>query len=261
MSKKVDTDKVIFNLSSKNLSREEKEVLSLGLDFALKPKRVSYFNYYLSFEKICGILKNCDKYGNEDWNAVFNKISYIANSTFKKLVRFCYSDTVNDERIKVLKILKEDPNIIVTKPDKGRGVVIMDRLDYENKIANILSDVSRFKLLKVDVSSHIVKLEDKLNRLLRSIKDTIGDNIYNELHASGSQPGFLYGLPKIHKPGNPIRPIISTIGTFTYNLAKFLVPLIDPLTKNEYTIDNSANFVNELKKLAHPSLPLWLVLI
>ena len=252
LSKKVDTDKVIFNLSSKNLSHEEKEVLSLGLDFALKPKRVSYFNYYLSFEKICGILKNCDKYGNEDWNAVFNKISYIANSTFKKLVRFCYSDTVNDERIKVLKILKEDPNIIVTKPDKGRGVVIMDRLDYENKIANILSDVSRFKLLKVDVSSHILKLEDKLNRLLRSIKDTIGDNIYNELHASGSRPGFLYGLPKIHKPGNPIRPIISTIGTFTYNLAKFLVPLIDPLTKNEYTIDNSTNFVNELKNLRIP---------
>ena len=131
-------------------------------------------------------------------------------------------------------------------------MVILDRLEYENKIANILSDVSRFKLLKVDISSHILKLEDKLNRLLRSIKDTIGDSIYNELHTSGSRPGFLYGLPKIHKLGNPIRPIISTIGTFTYNLAKFLVPLIDPLTKNEYTIDNSVNFVNGLKNLSIP---------
>ena len=30
------------------------------------------------------------------------------------------------------------------------------------------------------------------------------------------------------------RPILSAIGTATYKLAKFLVPILEPLTANEY---------------------------
>lgn len=59
----------------------------------------------------------------------------------------------------------------------------------------------------------------------------------------------MYGLPKVHKPGIPLRPIISSIGTFCYNLAKFLVQIIQPLTFNEYTLSNSSNFVNEISQL------------
>ncbi|XP_042860919.1 uncharacterized protein LOC122246419 [Penaeus japonicus] len=88
--------------------------------------------------------------------------------------------------------------------------------------------------------------KDKLNRFLCNIKDSVGDSVYNCLFASKSRPGVLYGLPKIHKAGNPIRPIISSIGTFNYNLVKFLVPLLTPLTKNDYTVENTMDFVKEI---------------
>ena len=39
---------------------------------------------------------------------------------------------------------------------------------------------------------------------------------------------------------------MSCLGTFSYNLAKFLVPLISPLTCNEYTIENSTKFVKDV---------------
>ena len=250
--KKVDVNKVIFNLSSRNISSQEKEVLTLGLDFCLKPSKVNYFKYFLSFERFCGILKSFDKYGSEEWNAIFNKISEIANTTYANVCRNHFKDPVNDERIKTLKALKEDESIVITKPDKGRGVVIMDKCDYNDKINNILGDRSKFTVLNVDFSSHILKLEDKLNRLLRSVKDIIGENIYNQLKISGSRPGTLYGLPKIHKPNNPLRPIISSIGTFSYKLAKFLVPIVDPLTRNEYTIENATEFVQQLCSLQLP---------
>ncbi|XP_042865844.1 DNA polymerase theta-like [Penaeus japonicus] len=61
----------------------------------------------------------------------------------------------------------------------------------------------------------------------------------------GSQ-GVLNGLPKVHKNDNPARPILSTLGTFNYNIAKFLVPILDPLTRNEYTIKNSFDFASEV---------------
>ena len=56
-------------------------------------------------------------------------------------------------------------------------------------------------------------------------------------------------MPKIHKINNPIRPILSTIGTFNYNLAKFFVPIIEPLTTNCYTLKNSYDFVKEINNI------------
>ena len=40
---------------------------------------------------------------------------------------------------------------------------------------------------------------------------------------------------------------LSVIGTLTYKLAKFLVPLLEPLTTNEYTIKDSFTFTEELQ--------------
>ena len=65
----------------------------------------------------------------------------------------------------------------------------------------------------------------------------------------GSRPGILYGLPKVHKPNFPLRPIISAIGTHAYKLDKFLVPLLRPFSTNSYTISDTFMFVKELREL------------
>lgn len=91
------------------------------------------------------------------------------------------------------------------------------------KMITILGDSSKFKRIDCNTTSHLLKLENKLNRLLRAIKASTGEATYNLLTTSGSKPGSLYGLTKIHKFGHPLRPIISAFGTFNYNIAKFLV--------------------------------------
>ena len=47
------------------------------------------------------------------------------------------------------------------------------------------------------------------------------------------------GLPKF-------RPILSVIGTPTYKLAKFLVPVLSDITQNEFIVKNSFTFVDEI---------------
>ena len=64
---------------------------------------------------------------------------------------------------------------------------------------------------------------------------------------------YLYGLPKIHKEGVPMRPILSSIGTCGYNIAKFLVPFLQPLTINNYTVKDSISFVDEITNLSTKS--------
>ena len=41
-----------------------------------------------------------------------------------------------------------------------------------------------------------------------------------------------YGIPKIHKPGYPLWPIVSAIGSPSYNIAKFITSIISPLMGN-----------------------------
>lgn len=60
----------------------------------------------------------------------------------------------------------------------------------------------------------------------------------------------LYGLPKIHKPGNKMRPIVSNINAPSYNVAKLLVKEFASLPKppGKY-VKNTFEFVDPIKDL------------
>ena len=129
--------------------------------------------------------------------------------------------------------------------------MLLNKSDYINKTKAILDDTSKFKKLNTDWFKIILKLEDKLNRFLRIIKSKLPESCFDFLFASGSLPGILYGLPKIHKQNCPIRPILAATGTFNYNCAKFLVPILNPLTTNAFTVKNSIEFAKELKSFTY----------
>ena len=66
----------------------------------------------------------------------------------------------------------------------------------------------------------------------------------------GTRPGIMYGNCKVHKQQvdgcPPFQPILSALQAPAYNLAKFLVPILNPLTKNEHTVKDSFQFVEEI---------------
>jgi len=251
----VDSSKVIFNYSNRNLSEDETKLLSLGLDFALPCKSPSFADHFLAFERLCHTVNNCQILDNSESAKlkVFEKIASLANETFYDFKRHRHwLPSFSKAKYNALKSLKEDPNIIITRPDKGKGVVILERNEYITKVNILLSDHTKFKMLGNEPFSKIIQLEDKLNRMLKCLKDSdaISSDTYNQLRASGSLPGMLYGLPKIHKPDVPIRPILSALKTFNYNLAKFLVPILKPITTNEYTVHNSFDFAKQLSTIS-----------
>ena len=128
----------------------------------------------------------------------------------------------------MLKELSKNEHLVITKPDKGKGTVILDKQDYVQKIDTILSDGTKFENLGAPLANMIFKTEDKINRYLREMKEenVISESTYDDLFCSGSSFGVLYGSPKIHKANVPMRPILSSYKTPNYKLAKFLVPLL-----------------------------------
>jgi len=63
---------------------------------------------------------------------------------------------------------------------------------------------------------------------------------------------YAYGLPKIHKPNNPLRPIISNCNAPTYELSKDLAKFLSPLlgSFSESHLKHNVDLRNRLKNIA-----------
>jgi hypothetical protein len=84
---------------------------------------------------------------------------------------------------------------------------------------------------------------------------TLSTNLKHKLTPYHSKPPHLYGLPKIHKPNIPLRPIVSSIGSPCYALAGFIHKILCPLAgKSESFVKYSGHFVQLLKSVNLRSL-------
>ena len=245
------SEDVIFNFSSVNLSQDERDVLALGLNFCLTPTKPKLIQFYLPFEKLAFNLSNCSFYNKtiERENNCNSELKNIAKTSFNNLNKYKLPSNISSKQFKILKNLSRNKDIVIMKPDKGNGVVILDRIAYRDKMKDILNDDSKFQVVNSDITKLVHKLEGKITRFLKTLQkeNIISDEEYSHLTPNGSTPGILYGLPKVHKTNLPMRPILSAINTHTYKLSKFIIPLISSWSKNIYTINDSFSFVNEIK--------------
>ena len=71
------------------------------------------------------------------------------------------------------------------------------------------------------------------------------------MYPSASTPARIYGTPKSKLSSSDsfpkLRPSISSIGTFNYNLARFLCDLLSPLVPNDYSCKDTFSFVLQIK--------------
>ena len=137
------------------------------------------------------------------------------------------------------------------KPDKGNGVVILDRKLYKNAFEEIISDTSIFEKLNEEPT---LKREASLQRFLQKLKQKnfFNELEYDKLYYPGFVPARIYGTPKMHKFSSSdsfpkLRPTVSSIGTFNYNLARFLCDLLSPLVPNDYSCKDTFSFVSQIK--------------
>ena len=73
-------------------------------------------------------------------------------------------------------------------------------------------------------------------------------NTYKKQRPNQKQPPSINGLPKIHKPDTLLRPIVSCVNSFAYNLSQFLADIPSPLTGfSEHTVKCSTSFIDYLR--------------
>ena len=60
-------------------------------------------------------------------------------------------------------------------------------------------------------------------------KGVFSDSDYSEIFPTGTTIPTMYGLPKTHKHGVPLRPILSMVGSFNHSFVKWLGRKLEPL--------------------------------
>ena len=100
--------------------------------------------------------------------------------------------------------------------------MVLNTVEYNRKIGALLEDLV-YRALARDPKEAV---ERKTILLLK--KSSLAEEVCKRLRHAGARPPRLYGLPKIHKEGVPLRPIVSNIGAPTYQLAKFLAGILSP---------------------------------
>ena len=124
--------------------------------------------------------------------------------------------------------LKQRDDIVITKPDKGSGVVVMDKTEYIRLLNDAsINDTSKFISVSTERPStrgrppkYYHPLLQKEKHLESVVRKILPKQIADTVCRKGSRLAHLYGLPKTHKQQLSMRPILSTTGTYNYALAK-----------------------------------------
>ena len=119
---------------------------------------------------------------------------------------------------------------------------------------NFLSDQRKF--LKTAVKddnflNFITSQEKGIGKIYKKLVDSnsIFEETRRHLKPVGTRPGIMYGSCKVHKKCVDFCPpfsLLSALKTPTYKLAKDLVPILEPVTTNKYTVKDSSNFATEI---------------
>ena len=151
--------------------------------------------------------------------------------------------------LKNLKAKKQRLKILPA--DKGNATVVLSHNQYHTKVTEHITS-GPYTILNRDPTS---SLPSKLDRILKKLlKDNlINRDIFNSCRVLHPRPPQLYGLPKLHKPNTPIRPIVSFFNTPLAALHKTLVHYIQPLTISDLRIRDSKHMVQILRDNQHPT--------
>ena len=250
LNKDHDVEKHIQNISSYKLSFFQKLVLCRGLKFSL-PQRISSMDIQASFEKAFWQLEP----------SLSDDKKELAAATLRSIALNyieCKAPKPPKALQRAIEQLKRRDDIVITKPDKGTGVVVMDKAEYVRLLSeSSINDTAKFTAVSSErpktrgrPPKNYHPLLQKEKHLESVVRKILPKQIADSVCPKGSRLAHLYGLPKTHKEKLAMRPILSATSTYNFALARWLDDKLKPLPINSYTISDTFSFADEIRNLS-----------
>ena len=150
-----------------------------------------------------------------------------------------------------LKSSEKNDSIIVKQSDKCKGLVIIPKTDYVSKASDILSSYQKVP------TNPTPDLESKTKDLtLKVLRNKLPDRTLYNLLPRWTRTAEFYGLPKTHKPGNPLRTIVSACADPLDKLSWFLQQILTQILHFVPThLENTGHYLRKLRGAFPRTLP------
>ena len=251
-------DQMILNLSGKELTVADRELLTLGENFAPTPTKVDYTEYHQDIDNWINSLKWYYHFHihpsstNNPMYKMEKKIIPKSNTkpAQKVVPNHCLGlfienvtadlkdprnfrnahDNLSIDLRKALNGLKEDPEIVLRFFDKGTGWVIDSTKSYISRMNEQLSDTNTF--IEVTTEDNLISnILDKVRGWTETYNEFITPKLTKAMLPEDSRPGYDYGNYKAHKPEKqfPLRLITSVCGSPIQALSSYVEYHLRPL--------------------------------
>ena len=102
----------------------------------------------------------------------------------------------------------------------------------EHEMNVILNDQTKFQKLSQQKDC-TERTEQQLTGSIKLLKENnfITSDRFEDIKPVGTHIPRLYGLPKVHKTGIPLRPVLDMSGSPYHAVAKWLVEILKPVHK------------------------------
>ena len=226
----------VINMSKIPLTEAQENLLAHWPNFMITPRSPPLGEYIAAVEQMCQKLAHGEaEEMRAEVKAVMKKVQHPKSNI-----------TIAEQ--KALSELKKDNNRVILTADKGTCLVVMDKEEYINKSQDLLKE-DTYRVIPEDPTN---KQKNRLILLLKKIKNEggISEEKYKYMYPTGAGISKFYGLPKVHKAGVPLRPIVSSRGSVTYNTSKELARILKPLAgRSTFSVQNTMDFVEQVKNI------------
>ena len=173
------------NLSGYILTPHQLEALKFAVTHSIYPPTISKTDIFACFELISHMMKR-HLIDTSNTSKIVADLCHLAHYYIS-----LYRPTTADlKKHSILRSLRKNRDIVILKPDKGNGIVILDRTAYDNGLFSKINDSSKFKPISKDPT---LTREGRLPRFLRDLKKQGKlENVKASIPTGPNQPEYIW---------------------------------------------------------------------
>lgn len=234
-------EKALINLTDVAVPDDVRLALSFGPKFCFPPSG-DLNSFILFLDDFCSHLDGHFPTNTHEEAIKQLSIEFDHERNRFSRVRDVWLDFLN---FRVRRFVFLNPDIYVTRSDKGKHTVLLTKQMYAEKLDLLVCNANDYLLVD---TVNIVELEDRNNHFVRRLFEPSRPN--HKFLDSCTIVARIYGLIKIHKKDFPMRPIVSACSSPGFKLAKFFVIVLNTVFPEiGFHIKNSTDFVENISKL------------
>ena len=244
--------RALCNATTTTIPKETEMLLSLGPKFALpfgNPAEIPFYHVIADVEDV--IKTHSDTEVQERTRcAIANTIqNFLHNSHEQTHWSHPQAKLYKEAEKQTRMFFKQNPGILVLQADKGNKTVLMEKEEYITKMKMLVEDEHTYEKMAKDPTSNF---QTKNNNIIKRLENLgiLDHTTAAKMRTYKAVCPKIYGQPKAHKPGLPLRPVVPCMTSPAYQLSKYVANILQMSKTSKYNIRNSFEFceyVNNVK--------------